>query len=258
MKKLVEQSVIDAFFNGTHADPFSVLGMHETERGIEVRVLMPDANSVEVINRTTQNVEVVLDLIDERGFFTGVAPNTRDFFDYQLKVYWGNEAIFIEDPYRFHPMIEELDNWLLAEGSHLRPYEVLGAHFTECDNVTGVNFRLWAPNAKRVSVVGDFNYWDGRRHPMRFHADSGVWELFIPKVTLGQLYKFELLDSNNQLRLKSDPYAFAAQLRPDTASQVSALPEIVEMTDARRKANQADQPISIYEVHLGSWRRNPV
>ncbi len=256
MKKLVEQSVIDAFFNGTHADPFSVLGMHETERGIEVRVLMPDANSVEVINRTTQNVEVVLDLIDERGFFTGVAPNTRDFFDYQLKVYWGNEAIFIEDPYRFHPMIEELDNWLLAEGSHLRPYEVLGAHFTECDNVTGVNFRLWAPNAKRVSVVGDFNYWDGRRHPMRFHADSGVWELFIPKVTLGQLYKFELLDSNNQLRLKSDPYAFAAQLRPDTASQISALPEIVEMTDARRKANQADQPISIYEVHLGSWRRN--
>ncbi|MGQ0286098.1 1,4-alpha-glucan branching protein GlgB [Pasteurellaceae bacterium 22721_9_1] len=256
MKKLVEQSVINAFFNGTHADPFAVLGMHETERGIEVRVLMPDADQVVVIHRDTQQPLLTLDCIDERGFFCGVVPDIREFFAYQLEVTWGHESLLIEDPYRFHPMIEELDHWLLAEGSHLRPYEVLGAHFIEHDGVAGVNFRLWAPNAKRVSVVGDFNYWDGRRHPMRFHASSGVWELFIPKVTLGQLYKFELLDSNNHLRLKADPYAFAAQLRPDTASQVSALPEIVEMTEQRRKANQSDQPISIYEVHLGSWRRN--
>ncbi|QEH08857.1 1,4-alpha-glucan branching protein GlgB [Histophilus somni] len=256
MNKFVSQSTIDTFFDGKHADPFSVLGMHETSNGIEVRVLLPDAEKVFVLSKETKNVLCELSRVDERGFFAGVVPNTHSFFAYQLEVYWGNEAQVIEDPYAFHPMINELDNWLLAEGSHKRPYEILGAHFTECDNVAGVNFRLWAPNAKRVSVVGDFNYWDGRRHPMRFHQSSGIWELFLPKVSLGQLYKFELLDCHNQLRLKADPYAFSSQLRPDTASQIGALPEIVSMTEKRRKANQADQPISIYEVHLGSWRRN--
>lgn len=257
MTNLVSHSAINAFFEGKHSDPFSVLGMHETDNGIEIRALLPDANHVLVIEKENQTAVCELERVDERGFFAAVIPNTHTFFAYQLQVSWGNEQHLIEDPYRFHPMLSDLDNWLLAEGSHLRPYEVLGAHFMECDGVSGVNFRVWAPNAKRVSVVGDFNYWDGRRHPMRFHSQNGVWELFLPKVTLGQLYKFELIDCNNQLRLKSDPYAFAAQLRPDTASQVSALPEIVEMTEKRRKANQADQPISIYEVHLGSWRRNP-
>ncbi|MDG2914973.1 1,4-alpha-glucan branching protein GlgB [Bisgaard Taxon 10/6] len=257
MTIFVTQDTINAFFDGRHADPFAVLGMHETDNGIEVRALLPDAGQVVVIDKETQDEVCELSRIDERGFFAGVMPQRDSFFNYQLQVSWGKDVLRIEDPYRFHPMIQELDNWLLAEGSHLRPYEVLGAHFMECDRVSGVNFRLWAPNAKRVSVVGDFNYWDGRRHPMRFHQASGVWELFIPKVALGDLYKFELLDSNNRLRLKSDPYAFAAQLRPDTASQVSGLPEIQqEMTEARRKANQVDQPISIYEVHLGSWRRN--
>lgn len=105
-------------------------------------------------------------------------------------------------------------------------------------------------------VVGDFNYWDGRRHPMRFHPASGVWELFLPKTSLGQRYKFELIDCNGNLRLKADPYAFRSELRPDTASEISMLPDVVEMTEQRRKANQRNQPISIYEVHLGSWRRN--
>ena len=256
MTNLVSHSAINAFFEGRHSDPFTVLGMHETDNGIEIRALLPDANRVLVIEKENQTVVCELEKMYERGFFAAVVPDTHDFFAYQLQVFWGNEQYIIEDPYRFHPMLSDLDNWLLAEGSHLRPYEVLGAHFMECDGVSGVNFRVWAPNAKRVSVVGDFNYWDGRRHPMRFHPQNGVWELFLPKVALGQLYKFELIDCHGQLRLKADPYAFAAQLRPDTASQVSALPEIVEMTEKRRKANQADQPISIYEVHLGSWRRN--
>ncbi|MFZ7332209.1 1,4-alpha-glucan branching protein GlgB [Avibacterium avium] len=256
MNKFLPQETINAFFNGTHSDPFSVLGMHETEKGIEIRVLLPDADKVVIVNKENQQKVGELDCLDERGFFAGVMPDTRSFFAYQLEVYWGNEPQIIEDPYRFHPMIQELDNWLLAEGSHLRPYEILGAHFMECEGVSGVNFRLWAPNAKRVSVVGDFNYWDGRRHPMRFHASSGIWELFVPKAALGQLYKFEVLDCNDQLRLKADPYAFSSQLRPDTASQISPLPDVVEMTEQRRKANQFDQPISIYEVHLGSWRRN--
>ena len=256
MTQLVAQSVINQFFDGTHSDPFSVLGMHETDNGIEIRALLPDACRVSVIDKENQDTVCELDCLDDRGFFAGVVPNTRDFFAYQLQVYWGKESQILEDPYRYHPMINDLDEWFLAEGSFLRPYEVLGAHFIECDGVSGVNFRLWAPNAKRVSVVGDFNYWDGRRHPMRLHPASGVWELFLPKVALGQLYKFELIDCHGNLRLKADPYAFSSQLRPDTASQISALPDIVPMTEARRKANQWDQPISIYEVHLGSWRRN--
>ena len=256
MTQLVAQSVINQFFDGTHSDPFSVLGMHETDNGIEIRALLPDACRVSVIDKENQDTVCELDCLDDRGFFAGVVPQTHDFFAYQLQVYWGKESQILEDPYRYHPMINDLDEWFLAEGSFLRPYEVLGAHFIECDGVSGVNFRLWAPNAKRVSVVGDFNYWDGRRHPMRLHPASGIWELFLPKVSLGQLYKFELIDCHGNLRLKADPYAFSSQLRPDTASQISALPDIVPMTEARRKANQWDQPISIYEVHLGSWRRN--
>ena len=256
MTQLVAQSVINQFFDGTHSDPFSVLGMHETDNGIEIRALLPDACRVSVIDKENQDTVCELDCLDDRGFFAGVVPQTHDFFAYQLQVYWGKESQILEDPYRYHLMMNDLDEWFLAEGSFLRPYEVLGAHFIEYDGVSGVNFRLWAPNAKRVSVVGDFNYWDGRRHPMRLHPASGVWELFLPKVALGQLYKFELIDCHGNLRLKADPYAFSSQLRPDTASQISALPDIVSMTEARRKANQWDQPISIYEVHLGSWRRN--
>ena len=256
MTTAVTQAIIDGFFDASNGDPFATLGMHETEQGIEIRTLLPDANRVVVIERESGKEITELDCVDERGFFVGVIPNCRHFFAYQLQVFWGNESQIVEDPYCFHPMIDDLEQWLLSEGSMLRPYEVLGAHFIECDGVSGVNFRLWAPNARRVSIVGDFNYWDGRRHPMRFHLKSGVWELFLPKSSLGQLYKFELIDCYGNLRLKADPFAFSSQLRPDTASQVSALPNVVEMTEQRRQANQANQPISIYEVHLGSWRRN--
>ena len=256
MTTAVTQAIIDGFFDASNGDPFATLGMHETERGIEIRTLLPDSNRVVVIERESGKEITELDCVDERGFFVGVIPNCRHFFAYQLQVFWGNESQIVEDPYRFHPMIDDLEQWLLSEGSMLRPYEVLGAHFMEYDGVSGVNFRLWAPNARRVSIVGDFNYWDGRRHPMRFHLKSGVWELFLPKASLGPLYKFELIDCHGNLRLKADPFAFSSQLRPDTASQVSALPNVVEMTEQRRQANQANQPISIYEVHLGSWRRN--
>ncbi len=256
MTTAVTQAIIDGFFDASNGDPFATLGMHETEQGIEIRTLLPDANRVVVIECESGKEITELDCVDEHGFFVGVIPNCRHFFAYQLQVFWGNESQIVEDPYRFHPMIDDLEQWLLSEGSMLRPYEVLGAHFMECDGVSGVNFRLWAPNARRVSIVGDFNYWDGCRHPMRFHLKSGVWELFLPKASLGQLYKFELIDFYGNLRLKADPFAFSSQLRPDTASQVSALPNVVEMTEQRRQANQANQPISIYEVHLGSWRRN--
>lgn len=256
MSVLVDAATIETLLGGRHADPFSVLGMHETDNGIEVRVLMPDASSISIIDKESQQAIVEMERLHEDGFFAVVIPKRHDFFTYQLNVFWGHENQILEDPYRFRPILSDLDNWLLAEGTHYRPYEKLGAHFTEVEGVAGVNFILWAPNAKRVSVVGDFNFWDGRRHPMRFHPENGLWEIFIPQVALGSLYKYELLDANETLRLKADPYAFASQLRPDTASQVSALPDIVAMTEARKKANAFDAPISIYEVHLGSWRRN--
>nr|VXZ91307.1 1,4-alpha-glucan branching enzyme GlgB [Klebsiella pneumoniae] len=162
----------------------------------------------------------------------------------------------IDDPYRFGPLLQDLDVWLLSEGTHLRPYETLGAHAATMDGVTGTRFSVWAPNARRVSVVGQFNYWDGRRHPMRFRKESGIWELFVPGAHNGQLYKFELIDAHGNLRVKADPYAFESQMRPESASLICDLPPKVEQPADRRAANQFDAPISIYEVHLGSWRRH--
>ncbi|HVR48871.1 MAG TPA: 1,4-alpha-glucan branching enzyme, partial [Pseudorhodoferax sp.] len=153
-------------------------------------------------------------------------------------------------------LLGETDLWLLAEGTHLRPYEALGAHPRVHHGVAGTRFALWAPNARRVSVVGDFNGWDGRVHPLHHRPGAGVWEAFVPGVDAGALYKYELEDAEGRLLpLKADPYALAAQLRPDTASRVARLPPPVPASAARRAANAIDAPIAIYEVHLASWRR---
>ena len=137
-----------------------------------------------------------------------------------MAVVWHGQQNLIDDPYRFGPLIQDMDAWLLSEGTHLRPYETLGAHADTMDGVTGTRFSVWAPNAQRVSVVGQFNYWDGRRHPMRLRKESGIWELFIPGAQQGQLYKYEMIDANGKLRIKADPYAFEAQMRPETASLI--------------------------------------
>jgi 1,4-alpha-glucan branching enzyme len=151
--------------------------------------------------------------------------------------------------------LSELDQWLLAEGTHERPYTQLGAHPCVVNGVAGVRFAVWAPNARRVSVIGAFNHWDGRQHPMHLHRNCGVWERFIPLVTEGDLYKYEVEGAQGGLLLKADPYAFRAQLRPDTASIVHHLPEPVITRPERLAANAKDAPVSIYEVHLGSWKR---
>ena len=157
---------------------------------------------------------------------------------------------------RFGPVLGEMDAWLLAEGTHLRPFEILGAHPQQRLGVQGTAFAVWAPNASRVSVVGDFNAWDGRRHPMRLRRECGVWEIFLPGVGTGARYKFELHDREGRLLpLKADPYAHQAELRPATASVVAPLPALVAPSPERQRANALDAPISIYEVHLGSWRR---
>jgi 1,4-alpha-glucan branching enzyme len=152
--------------------------------------------------------------------------------------------------------LSDLDVWLLSEGTHLRPYEVLGAHPFVLNSVKGTRFAVWAPNASRVSVIGDFNHWDGRQNPMRLRPECGVWELFLPNIAEGALYKFELAAKDGSLLpTRADPYARQAELRPATASVVASLPNMVAPSPARQKANALDAPVSIYEVHLGSWRR---
>ena len=249
------ETSIAALMRGDHGDPFAVLGLHAEDGAWVMRAVLPGARAVDVIANGT----VVASLV-RQGFsdvFASAIPGCATAFAYRLRVDWNGHAHDIDDPYRFGPYLGDMDIWLLAEGTHYRPYEKLGAHLVEIDGVAGVNFALWAPNARRVSVVGSFNAWDGRRHAMRKRSDSGIWEIFLPGVAVGDLYKFEIKTPAGAVVLKADPYAFSAELRPDTASKVAALPPVAPATDARRHANGLDSPISIYEVHLGSWRRVP-
>lgn len=256
MPVLPDRQVINQIISGHYADPFAVLGMHQTEWGLQVCALLPDAKEVWLVETDTGRNVVQLQSEDPRGFFIAKIPLRKKSFRYQLAVTWQESTQILDDPYRFGTLLQDIDAWLLAEGTHLRPYERLGAHLMSLDKVPGVSFAVWAPNAQRVSVVGEFNFWDGRRHPMRLRRENGIWELFLPGVQAGQLYKFEIIDCHGQVRLKADPYAFKAQMRPETASLISPLPEVVENTPARQKANDLRSPVSIYEVHLGSWRRH--
>ena len=254
----IERDTVESLFLATHSDVFAYLGRHRLAEGDEVvRVLIPGAVSVDIVNRRSGELIVPSEKIDERGFFVAVLPD--DVPDYALRIRYteDTEPVIEEDPYHFSSALQDMDSWLLAEGKHLRPYETLGAHFAELDGVKGVRFAVWAPNAQRVSVIGEFNNWDGRRHVMRFHRDNGIWDIFIPAVKLNALYKFEIRDANGNVREKADPYAFGAELRPTTASIVRGLPDEVEEPAFRARANAIDAPISIYEVHLGSWKRNP-
>jgi len=245
---------IEDLIQGRHGDPFAVLGPHGGPDGSPwVTVWLPGALAVVVV--AGPHAWPLPCLADE-GVFCGP---TQIQGHYQLRVRWpGGHETLQEDPYRFGTVLGEMDVWLLGEGSHLRPYEILGATPRQMDGVDGTSFAVWAPNASRVSVVGDFNFWDGRRHPMRLRRECGVWELFLPGVGLGARYKFELLSRDGRLLpQKADPYARQAELRPATASVVAHMPAFAPPSDERRAANALDAPMSIYEVHLGSWRRRP-
>ena len=243
---------------GRHGDPFAVLGAHPRADGSAwLAVFLPGATQVAAVAPDAGSERLAtLQQRDAAGLFEGALPAKCD---YRLQVRWadGTPAL-IDDPYRFGAVLGEIDTWLLAEGSHLRPFEILGAAPREHEGVAGCAFAVWAPNAMRVSVVGDFNHWDGRRHPMRLRRECGVWEIFVPGVPSGARYKFELLDRGGALLPhKVDPYARQAELRPASASVVAQLPPLQPASLQRQRANALDAPISIYEVHLGSWRRKP-
>ena len=225
-----------------------------------IRVFLPGAESVQAVTSGDHSPLLMLDSIHADGVFEGVsdAGGAADMPpDYRLAVSWSDgTASVIDDPYRHSPLLGEVDVWLLAEGSHRRPCEVLGATPRVLQTVEGTGFAVWAPNASRVSVVGDFNFWDGRRHPMRLRRECGVWEIFLPGVGVGARYKFEIRSRDGRvLPLKSDPHALRSELRPATASIVSRLPERQSSFPGRQAANALDAPVSIYEVHVGSWRR---
>ena len=242
-------------------DPFGFLAMHEAPEGLIVRTFQPDADTVRVVDKRDGRVVATLADAEGQGLFTGVVPG-RERFSYRLRVTRQDGVGEIEDPYAFPPVLGELDVYLLAEGTHLEAWDKLGAHPVHCQGVAGVAFVVWAPNARAVSVVGDFNVWDGRRHPMRFRHECGVWELFVPGIGPGVRYKYEIKAADGRLLpLKADPYAFRAEKPPATGSIVEG-PARHQWQDAgwiahRGEAAGLNKPISIYEVHLGSWRRKP-
>lgn len=246
---------IQALAEGRHADPFAVLGPHRAaaDDGVWLRAVAPGAVTLRAIGPAGRSLGR-LERVHETGVFE---RRFARLGRYRLEATdaAGHTRLF-DDPYRFGPLLGEADAWWLAEGTHRRPYTVLGAHPRTVDGVVGTAFAVWAPNARRVAVVGSFNGWDARPHPMRLRRECGVWELFVPGVEAGALYKYAIdAADGSRLPLKADPYAFRAELRPSTASVVAPLPAVVEPRPARARANAHDAPISIYEVHPGSWRR---
>jgi 1,4-alpha-glucan branching enzyme len=252
-----ENAELEALAHGRCADPFAVLGPHAAAGGVVVRVFAPAAQRVSVIEPDGRATP--LRRVHAAGIHAVHLAGRKPPLRYRLRVDAGTGTLETEDPYRFGPVLGELDAYLIARGDHRRLWECLGAQVRTHEGVDGTSFAVWAPNARRVSVVGPFNGWDGRVHAMRARRECGVWEIFLPGVGPGALYKYEILGANERLLpLKADPLAFAAEHPPATASVVAHRPEParVPLWEAQRATRQArEAPISIYEVHLGSWRR---
>ncbi|WP_230980370.1 1,4-alpha-glucan branching protein GlgB [Oryzicola mucosus] len=249
---------VRAIVAGRHGDPFAVLGVQKIGAVFVARCFVPHAESVTAY---TLQGKACGDLTrrDDAGFFEG-RLSIRKRQPIRLKASNASGEWWLTDPYSFGPVLGPMDDYYIAEGSHLRLFDKLGAHVLSHEGADGVHFAVWAPNAERVSVVGPFNDWDGRRHPMRSRHDTGIWEIFLPDVGEGQPYKYELIGPDGvKLPLKADPFAFRSELRPATASIVAGPLEHEWGDDAHRsywrKADQRREAISIYEVHPGSWQR---
>ncbi len=252
---------LHALLNGDHGDPFSVLGPHSAGEGkTVVRAFRPTAATLTLVNERS-GAQVPMTRLHEGGFFAVLLDETWPGPPYHFvaQTHDGRQETF-GDPYRVGPLLTDYDLYLLSEGRHFSSYEKLGAHVREVDGVRGVHFAVWAPNAYRVSVIGDFNGWDARVHPMRLHVDAGIWELFIPGVGEGAMYKYDLRSRFDGFQAqKTDPYGFFQEMRPRTASIVVDLDRYQwgdgEWMAARASRDPLRTPMTIYEVHLGSWRR---
>ncbi|GES44166.1 1,4-alpha-glucan branching enzyme GlgB [Rhizobium dioscoreae] len=249
---------IAAILAGTHSDPFAVLGVHKTDDGYVARCFILGA---EAVTATALDGSVIGELacLDPAGFFSGDVKLAKQQ-PVRYRARRGDAEWAVTDPYSFGPVLGPMDDYFARQGTHLRLFDKMGAHPLKHEGVQGFHFAVWAPNAQRVSVVGDFNNWDGRRHVMRFRADSGIWEIFAPDVPAGVAYKFEIRGHDGVLLpLKADPFARRSELRPKTASVTTN--ELLQVWDdsAHREhwasVDQRRQPISIYEVHAGSWQR---
>ena len=249
---------IAALVTGDLSEPHRLLGPHPEGSTTVVRAWRPDAEAVTLV--LDDGTELPMDQVHPAGVF-GVGLPRGDIGAYRLEVLYPGGATFpIEDPYRFWPTIGDLDLHLFGEGRHRSVWRMLGAHARQHQGVAGTAFGVWAPGARSVRVVGDFNGWDGRIHPMRSMGSSGVWELFVPGVGHGARYKYEILTAAGALTLKADPYAFAAEAPPATASVVAVSSHEwrdAEWLEARAGSDPLKRPISVYEVHVGSWRRKP-
>ncbi len=255
----VHDGDVAALVGARHGDPFAVLGLHETPAGPVIRAFVPHAEQVSAVD-AQGTVLAPLQQRDPAGFFEGLVPGRTGRFRYRLRAANAGGSWEFDDPYAFGPVLGPLDDHLFAEGTHREVYARLGAHEITHEGVEGVHFAVWAPNADRVSVVGDFNGWDGRRHQMRKRIGSGLWELFAPGVKPGTVYKYEIIGRwGHLLPLKADPVGFQSELRPATGSVVASRQDFpwtdADYLERRRMVDRRRSPMTIYEVHLGSWRR---
>ena len=242
------------------ADPHAFRGAHPGDGGVVIRTVRPAARAVTVYVGGKAVAE--LEPADTDGLFEGLVPGAKLPLDYELEVDYGDGATLrVQDPYRFAPTLGDMDLYLAGEGRHEEIYARLGAHVVEHEGVGGTAFAVWAPAAQTVSVVGDLNYWDPRLHPMRSLGSSGIWELFIPEVDAGTIYKYRITGPDGEQFDKADPYAFEAEVPPKTASVVHEPAHVwrdADWMEKRHKSTPLEEPMSIYEVHLGSWRLNPL
>ena len=251
---------------GDHPDPFRVLGMHPLQVGgrssVVVRVFYPGAKEVSVVEGMGKSQkEYVLEKIHVEGFFEKEIPDRKEVFPYQLKISTENGTTRrMHDPYSFMPTLTDFDIYLFNAGDHHRIYEKLGAHRGVVNGVDGVQFAVWAPEARSVSLIGNFNGWDRRVNCMRVLGSSGIWEIFIPSLREGELYKYQVKTQRGIILDKTDPYAFESEVRPQTASKVNFLRGFAwndsKWMEKRSSSSQFAKPMSTYEVHLGSWQRN--
>ena len=259
-------SEIELILKGEHPNPFQILGPHLADQNgqeaVCVRAFLPQAQDVAVIPIDRDDPSEPMKKIHPEGFFEAIFLGKRELSSYRLRVTTPNGAApqLLEDPYRFPPLLSNFDLHLIGEGNHRQLYEKMGAHPCQVHGVGGVHFAVFAPHAICVSVVGAFNDWDGRRHPMGRRGDSGIWELFLPGIGEGEIYKYEVKSkSEPAVNQKADPFGFYAEMRPKTGSIVFDINRYQWHDEGwmadRRNRNILEEPLAIYEVHLGSWKR---